>query len=496
MYGNSVNDSSTTVSLRLSSTDPVLYTANSSNGFVQFSTVQFGSVQNSVTLYAAASSMTPTTSNPFNVVAQSGYAVSLLFTTQPNSATSGSIFGVQPIVGVVDGLGNIVSDYSGSVLLSVQTGPGSLSGTVVSNILNGYATFSDLSLGIAGLNYTLYASSIGLIGVVSNNFVVNGEARIQFGVQPKTTFLEAPISCSIEVLDIFGNVLTTSSLQITLSIKSGTGSTSSISGSVVSNSINGYANFSSAIISTVGSNYQLTATALNGLLAYSNPFNIIVLNNSSSTTATPSSVSFSWSSEITTQSSILSTTSQTLTTLTPSLTASTTSTTIGYVTSNYVSTSISSSAPSSSSKITQWTTSSSTAAQWTTSSSTESQWTTTTHWTTMFSMASTTVVAYKSSVTVTTQAGASTGAHSSTATSFTYPKSSSTYPVSSSVPPDASTTQVSSVLSNEFSTWNYGITDTLIPLDTAILKFSHSCKLSAKFSFIVSFLLMFANINI
>jgi hypothetical protein len=99
----------------------------------------------------------------------------LLFLQQPTDTAAGQT--ISPvIVEVVDQFGNVeTGDNSDTITLSLGTNPsgGTLSGTLTLTVVNGVATFSDLSIDLAGMGYTLHATvGGGLPDVDSNAFNV------------------------------------------------------------------------------------------------------------------------------------------------------------------------------------------------------------------------------------------------------------------------------------------------------------------------------------
>jgi hypothetical protein len=84
----------------------------------------------------------------------------LLFLQQPTDTAAGLT--ISPvIVEVVDAFGNVeTGDNSDTVTLSLSVNPsgGTLSGTLTLTVVNGVATFSDLSIDLAGAGYTLHAT--------------------------------------------------------------------------------------------------------------------------------------------------------------------------------------------------------------------------------------------------------------------------------------------------------------------------------------------------
>jgi hypothetical protein len=100
----------------------------------------------------------------------------LLFLQQPSDTVAGQTIGPAVMVAVVDQFGNIeTGDNNDTVTLSLGTNPGggTLSGTLTVTVVNGVATFSDLSIDQAGGGYTLHATvGGGLADIESNPFNV------------------------------------------------------------------------------------------------------------------------------------------------------------------------------------------------------------------------------------------------------------------------------------------------------------------------------------
>jgi hypothetical protein len=97
----------------------------------------------------------------------------LLFLQQPTDSAAGQTISAV-IVEIVDAFGNVeTGDNSDTITLSIGTNPsgGALSGTLSLTVVNGVATFSDLSLDLAGDGYTLHATvGGGLPDIGSNAF--------------------------------------------------------------------------------------------------------------------------------------------------------------------------------------------------------------------------------------------------------------------------------------------------------------------------------------
>jgi hypothetical protein len=90
----------------------------------------------------------------------------LLFLQQPSDTAAGQPIGPAVQVAVVDRFGNVVtSDDTDTVTLALGANPGggTLSGTLTVTVVNGVATFSDLSVDQPGAGYTLRATAGGTL---------------------------------------------------------------------------------------------------------------------------------------------------------------------------------------------------------------------------------------------------------------------------------------------------------------------------------------------
>lgn len=93
-----------------------------------------------------------------------GTATQLVITTQPVGGASGAVLATQPVIAVRDAQGNTVtSDNSTQVTVAIQSGAGgTLGGTQTVTMVNGVATFTNVTLtGTPGTNYVLRFSKVG-----------------------------------------------------------------------------------------------------------------------------------------------------------------------------------------------------------------------------------------------------------------------------------------------------------------------------------------------
>ncbi len=258
-FGNIVTTDSSNVTLAVA-TGPGsasgTLTVAASGGIATFSNVKINTA-GSYTLTASDGALTTATSSSFTVSAAA--ASKLAYGVQPSNVTAGVADSPSIVVDVEDQFGNIVTTDSSNVTLSVATGPGSLSGTVTVAASSGVATFSNVKLNTAG-NYTLTASDGALTTATSSSFTVSAAAasKLAYGVQPSNVTAGVADSPSIvvDVEDQFGNIVTTDSSNVTLSVATGPGS---LSGTVTVAASSGVATFSNVKLNTAG-NYTLTAS--------------------------------------------------------------------------------------------------------------------------------------------------------------------------------------------------------------------------------------------
>lgn len=111
----------------------------------------------------------------FTATATHGPAAALSFYTQPSIANAGTAFSQQPVVEVRDQYGNrVTSDSSSTVTLSLNTGTGTLGGSLTANVSAGLATFTNVSysVGESGVKIAAASSVGGVSSAVSSAFDV------------------------------------------------------------------------------------------------------------------------------------------------------------------------------------------------------------------------------------------------------------------------------------------------------------------------------------
>jgi hypothetical protein len=251
-------------------------TQTAASGIASFSDLSLNKAGTGYTLAATASGLTTGTSAGFNVAA--GVPATLAFTVQPTTAVSGTALTPAVQVAIQDAFGNTVPSATGIVTLAIGTNPsgGTLAGTLSRSVVNGVATFGDLTINNMGTGYTLSAASGGLPGATSGSFdITAGATKLAFIVQPGTTIAGAAIQPTLQVAiqDEFGNTVTTATTLVTVVIGANPGG-GTLAGTASRSAVNGVATFSDLAINRAGSGYTFVAVAGTLTTATSTGFDI------------------------------------------------------------------------------------------------------------------------------------------------------------------------------------------------------------------------------
>jgi len=191
-----------------------------------------------------------------------GDPAALVFTQQPGGSAAGAPMSIS--IEVRDANGVVVTTATGSVLIALtpNAGPAGavLHGTTSVAVVNGVATFNDLSLQLAGAGYSLDAT-FGALSATSNTFNVSAGAAALMTVvagegQTAPVNTAVPTAPAVQIVDAFGNAVV--GLEVTFSVLSGGGS---VTGAVVSTDANGRATVGSWILGPDMGPNTLLATA-------------------------------------------------------------------------------------------------------------------------------------------------------------------------------------------------------------------------------------------
>jgi hypothetical protein len=104
-----------------------------------------------------------------------GEPFKLVFLTQPGGAKAFEKFTIQPVVGIVDSDGNVVSNSTLPVSMGITpetAGSSTLGGIIQINAVNGRVTYTNLNIDGDGAGFILVAKSSGLQNGLSTPFNV------------------------------------------------------------------------------------------------------------------------------------------------------------------------------------------------------------------------------------------------------------------------------------------------------------------------------------
>ena len=225
-FGNALTTggASVTASTTLGTLGPVTDNGNGTYSANLTSSTTSGTATISGTVNAAPIADTATVD--FTLVG----APTLVIQVQPSDTRVGQPISPSVVVRVVDGLGNTLTGFTGSVTAALSTRPAgaNLDGDTVEPFQNGVATFDDLRIDLGGTGYRLGFTAPGAVGVVSLSFsVLSGAASPALStiVASPTTIAADGISTStitVQLRDASGFPLSTGGDDVTLSTTLGT----------------------------------------------------------------------------------------------------------------------------------------------------------------------------------------------------------------------------------------------------------------------------------
>lgn len=258
-------------------------TASASSGVATFAGISIDkagrtSQGTGYTLSASSGALTSAVSDPFDI--NVGPPATLAFTSQPVAAPAGGGFAPLVEVSALDGLGNVVTTFTGSITVAIGTNPtgAALGGTATIAAVSGVATFSTIHIDKVGTGYTLSANATGITAAVSAGFDITPgpAAQLVFTVPPVTTSDAVPITPAVKVTarDGFGNVATQFAGNVTIAIAANP-ATGTLSGATTLAAVTGVATFADLSIDNIGNGYTLEASASGLTPDTSAAFNIV-----------------------------------------------------------------------------------------------------------------------------------------------------------------------------------------------------------------------------
>ena len=238
-------------------------TAVAVKGIATFSKLML-TVAGTYTLKATDGLLTPAVSQPITITPAA--AAKLVLSTIPATETAGGI--IPPFsVSVEDKFGNLVTGNSSTITLAIASGPtgAKINGILMQKAVKGVATFSGLSLNIAGA-CKLKATDGSLTAAVSQPITIIPAAAAKLvlsTIKATNTAGVAIPSFKVMVEDKFGNVVTSDSSTVKLAIANGPAG-AKINGMLTQKAVKGIATFSGLSLNTAGI-YKFNVT--DGLLA-------------------------------------------------------------------------------------------------------------------------------------------------------------------------------------------------------------------------------------
>ncbi len=192
-------------------------------------------------------------------------------------AIAGEPIGPSIKVAVQDVYGNDLPQASGEVTASLVGEGGTLSGSLTAPVLQGVATFSDLSVDRVGV-YRL-AFRYGPEAIVQSRPIRVAPAAavaLRFSTQPSDTRAGEHITPAVAValVDRLGNVVSHASTQVTLVLGANPGS-GTLGGTRTVTTVQGVATFPDLSVLPAAEGYTLEASAGLRMLAQSEPFAIL-----------------------------------------------------------------------------------------------------------------------------------------------------------------------------------------------------------------------------
>jgi len=248
---------------------------NAVGGVASFTNLVLTKAAAGYTVEFSTAGLVPDTTIQFTV--SPAAPATLAFLQGPTNVGAGATMAPAVTVAVRDAFGNTVTAATNPVSLGLTGGTGGalLTGGGATAPVNGVATFSGLSVNLAGTGYALLASATGLTGAASGTFDVTAgtAARLAFQVQPSTTTAGAAITPAVQVVvqDAQGNTVPGSTASVTVALTTPNGA--ALGGTTTVSAVNGVASFGNLTVDLTGS-YTLTATSGGLTAATSGSFNI------------------------------------------------------------------------------------------------------------------------------------------------------------------------------------------------------------------------------
>jgi uncharacterized repeat protein (TIGR03803 family) len=198
--------------------------------------------------------------NVFEITSPAPAPVHLAFIQQPTGESVGTTISPAVTVAVENQNNSIITSDNSEITLALNSSSATLGGTLTVPVINGVASFGDLSVNTAG-QYTLVATDGNDSSATSNSFSISTPStvatKLVFGTVPTSGTAGSPLSLfTVMIESASGTVITSDNSEVTISVASGPGSAS---GELDMFAQNGVATFIDVSLSTAGL-YTLKAT--------------------------------------------------------------------------------------------------------------------------------------------------------------------------------------------------------------------------------------------
>ena len=208
-----------------------------------------------------------------------GAVTHLTWTSEPDSGVAGQALTPVARLEARDGFENVVASPATTVTLALGSNPGggTLTGTLQRTTTGGAVVFDDLRINRPGVGYRLAASAASIPVATGSAFdIVHGPPQIlTFSTPPTSTTAGAILSPSpvVAILDGLGNLATSSTLPVTVSLAVNPGA-AALQGTLTRNASAGRATFDDLRLTVAASGYRLRATASGTRDTVSGPFDV------------------------------------------------------------------------------------------------------------------------------------------------------------------------------------------------------------------------------
>jgi uncharacterized delta-60 repeat protein len=194
----------------------------------------------------------------------------------PSSVTAGWTFGL--LATIEDPYGNVVTNATNAVSVALANNPGgaSLGGKLTVTPNQGVADFyGELTLTKAASGYTIQVSSPGLGSSITSALTITPAAASALLIvqDPSSVVVNAGFTLVVEVVDAYGNVVTSDNNTVTVALGNGP-SGAKLGGTKSMKFVNGVATFSSLTLNKVGTGYTILISSTGLTEATTNPFNV------------------------------------------------------------------------------------------------------------------------------------------------------------------------------------------------------------------------------